>query len=59
MLKQLTKEAANYRLARGYEHCGNCVVYQSGGSCTLVKGNIRPTDTCDHWEKRDPNKFAP
>jgi HK97 family phage portal protein len=30
-------------------HCRNCVYYEEGGSCEIVKGSIRPDAICKLW----------
>ncbi len=48
----VSKEAVDYRLARGKRHCGNCVMFHANGTCDLVKGLISPEDVCDKWEAK-------
>lgn len=58
---KVSKESVNYRSADP-EHfkrrCGTCVMYRSGGSCTLVEGKIVPTAVCDRWAPRQAAKGA-
>lgn len=50
MAATLTKEETNYRLAEGRERCGRCTMFlPKQMACTLVKGTIRPMDTCDRF----------
>jgi hypothetical protein len=49
-MAKVSKSSVNYRPATGAERCGNCSMFRDG-SCTLVEGEIRPSDYCDRWEK--------
>jgi SPP1 gp7 family putative phage head morphogenesis protein len=57
----LSKEAVNYRPSTEDtgRSCGTCSMFRRDapgvgtGSCTLVKGAIRATFVCDHWEASD------
>lgn len=49
MSATLDKSSVNYREATSFKACFFCVMYQLGGTCTLVKGDIRWLDTCDRF----------
>lgn len=57
---KVSKESVNYRLADGEKRCASCVMWKPGpnaegnglGTCTLVMGAIKASDTCDRWEPR-------
>lgn len=51
----LSKAEAHYRDPSDLpgRHCGNCTMFRTPGSCTLVQGVIDPAAVCDHWEARD------
>ncbi len=49
--KKISKEAANYRMGTPYKECSKCSMYRDG-SCTLVKGEIRPYGVCDYFKKK-------
>lgn len=52
----ITKIEAKYHKAAVLSRsCGTCEMYRPGGKCTLVQGQIRASDTCKYWEKRDDN----
>lgn len=59
-----TKAEVNYRRAEGKQRCGNCVMYRPSstddelGHCTLVKGLIISSDTCDEWYSDSQKKTA-
>ncbi len=52
-LAHLNKTDVNYRESGDpTRSCGTCVMFRRGGDhdwCTLVKGEIRASDTCDRW----------
>lgn len=48
----ISKQSADYRAATGQKRCGNCSMYRTGGKCTLVRGLIKPSDTCKYWEAK-------
>jgi len=54
-----SKASVNYRHATGKHRCGNCVMFRlhspdfESGGCTLVKGAIKASDTCDKWYPQD------
>lgn len=52
MKDKISKLEANYRRATGDKKCGNCVMFRKPSACTLVRGKISATDTCDKWEKK-------
>ncbi len=46
----ISKREANYRPQdTPGERCGNCAMFVAGGRCTLVRGAIDSSYTCDHW----------
>lgn len=45
----MTKEAANYRQGNTLKRCITCVMYQIGGKCTLVEGDIKLLTVCDRF----------
>lgn len=53
--RKLNKTTVNYREATGKQQCWNCAMFHKGkptGTCDLVRGVIRPADTCDRWVAR-------
>lgn len=49
MSATLDQSSVNYRDASSFKACLFCVMYQIGGTCTLVKGDIRLLGTCDRF----------
>lgn len=47
----VSKTSVNYRPSTGVRDCANCVMFH-GGTCDLVKGEIKPRDICDRWEPK-------
>jgi hypothetical protein len=60
MAATMTKTQANYHMAYTTHDrtrfCRDCNMFRAGnggdGSCTLVKGDIHPHGTCDHYEPK-------
>lgn len=50
---KVTKKSVNYRSARGYRKCANCVMFKSPNQCTLVAGSISKMAVCDKWEPKE------
>lgn len=51
--EKVSKPSVHYRPAEDKARsCGTCSMFTAGGSCTLVRGKIRPQDTCDEWESK-------
>ena len=46
-----TKEEAGYTMATVMRHCEDCVNY-SGGSCSMVKGDISGNASCKYWSAK-------
>jgi hypothetical protein len=55
MAPTLSKPEANYHLAHTTHDrnrkCADCSMFRQG-ACTLVKGDISPVGTCDHYEPK-------
>jgi len=53
---KLSKSTVNYHAApRGSaRRCGTCSMFirDSPPRCTLVYGNIKPSDVCNRWERK-------
>lgn len=47
--QQANKIEVNYRPGEGMQVCANCMHFLDG-TCEIVKGPIRPQDTCDAYE---------
>jgi 8-oxo-dGTP pyrophosphatase MutT (NUDIX family) len=61
---KVTKASVNYRSATDQRTCGNCSMIRvnppdfESHSCTLVKGSINPSYTCDRWDAKDKASSA-
>lgn len=48
----ISKQEARYHKAQTLSRsCGTCSMYRPG-RCTLVRGEIKASDTCRYWELR-------
>lgn len=55
----ISKQTAKYRVATDpARSCGTCAMFLAAErACTLVRGKIKPADTCDYWEALAVTKF--
>lgn len=45
----VSKDSVNYRQGDSLKRCVFCVMYQIGGTCTLVEGQIKLLTVCDRF----------
>lgn len=52
-MKKITKAEARYQnQPKMTKRCGNCSMFRTPKSCTLVMGDIDPHGYCRFWEKK-------
>lgn len=61
ILQKVSQASVHYRIAADPtgNHCGDCAMYHTDGTCDLVMGLIAPDHVCDRWTADPKTKDAP